>query len=263
MKKTVKLIALDIDGTLIDDEYNVSNNTREIIRSLVEKGIHVSLVTGRPNKAADYVRKQIDIDLPILSHNGGRIILEDGREVSNIKISNSMAKEIIKYGEESNLYIKVIVDDIFYVDRDNEEVRSFSKNYDLEYRVVGKLSEDITDDCSMILFFFDEPMEKKVINRFKDMDIDITTSIPNSLEFMPKGVSKGEGLKRLAKILGVDRDEILAVGNSLNDLSMLQFAGTGIAMKNSDDILLKQWDNISEFTNNEEGVYHILREIEI
>lgn len=79
------------------------------------------------------------------------------------------------------------------------------------------------------------------------------------VEIMGKGVSKGTGLKILAEYLGVDKKDILAIGNSLNDLEMLQFAGTGIAMKNSDDMLLEKWKHISKYTNNEEGVYNIIK----
>lgn len=233
MKKPIKLVALDIDGTLIDDEYNVSKNTIEAIKFLVNKGINIALVTGRANKAANKVENQIRIDLPIISHNG----------------------------EEHNIYTKIYIDDIFYVDVENEVTKYFAKNHGLEYKVVKKLGEDVIEDCNMVLLIYDEDINQEEIDRFKDLDLDITMSTPYALEFIPKGVSKGNGLKKLSEILGVSREEILAVGNSLNDLSMLQFAGTGIAMKNSDEILLKLWNRVSEFTNNEEGVYNLLKEL--
>lgn len=261
MKKPIKLVALDIDGTLIDDEYNVSKNTIETIKSLVTKGINIALVTGRANKAANKVKNQIGIDLPIISHNGGKITLANGEEISNIKLPISMAKKIIQYGEEHNIYTKIYIDDIFYVDVENEATKYFAKNHGLEYKVVKKLGEDVIEDCNMVLLIYDEAINQEERDRFKDLDLDITMSTPYALEFIPKGVSKGNGLKKLSEILGVSREEILAVGNSLNDLSMLQFAGTGIAMKNSDENLLKLWNKISEFTNNEEGVYNLLKEL--
>lgn len=259
MKKQIKLIALDIDGTLIDDNFNVSNNTIEAIKSLIDKGIYVALATGRAHRAADNVRKQTGIDLPILSHNGGKIILANGKEVSNIKLPISMVKNIIRYSEENEIYIKIYVDDIFYVNVENEITKYFAKNHGLEYKVVNKLSEDIIEDCNMVLLIYDKPVDIGERNRFKDLNLNITMSTPRALEFIPSGVSKGNGLKKLAEILNIDRKEVLAVGNSLNDLSMLEFAGTGIAMKNSDENLLKQWNNVSKFTNNEEGVYNILK----
>ena len=85
--------------------------------------------------------------------------------------------------------------------------------------------------------------------------------MPTAYEFMAEGCNKGKALEVLANHLGVQREDILAAGNALNDLEMLEFAGTGIAMKNADANLLSVWEHISEYTNNEEGVYEIIKEL--
>jgi len=256
-----KLIVLDIDGTLIDDNFNVSYKTINIIKTLVENGVHVALATGRAIRAADVVRKQVGIDLPIIGHNGSRIRLANGEEIYNEKIPLSIAKNIIQYAEENNLYIKIYVGDMFYVKEDNELTQYYSKTHDLEYIIIDELSRELREEPNMITMIYDFPIDEKEMNKFKDMDINITASTNIGLEFIAKGVTKGAGLKRLAKNLKINRKDILAIGNSLNDLSMLQYAGTGIAMANSDEYLLNRWDNVSKHNNNEEGVYRILKDI--
>lgn len=259
--KNIDLVAIDIDGTLIDDNLKVSQNTIDMIKRLRARDIEVSLVSGRAHAAAKIIMDQIGINLPIISHNGGKVTLEDGREIRNEKFPISHIKEVLDYAEDNNLYMKVYIDDLFYVTSDNEKNKMFSKNFGVEYKIIGCLHEDIVEDINLLLLYFEKEITRSELEKFKDLDVEITTSIPNAIEFIPKGISKAEGLKDLKKHLNIKRENILAIGNSLNDLSMLEFAGNGIAMKNSDPLLLENFDNISRFTNNEEGVYEILKDL--
>lgn len=123
------------------------------------------------------------------------------------------------------------------------------------------MGKNIPGGANMIIFIYPQPVREDYQGIFKDLDISITRSMPTAYEFMARGCNKGGALKILSDHLGVEKDEILAVGNALNDLDMLEYAGTGIAMKNSDPDLLDVWDHVSNFTNNEEGVYEIIKEI--
>lgn len=259
--KNIELIAIDIDGTLIDDNLMVSENTIDKIRELKDRGIEVSLVSGRAHAAAKKIMDQIGIALPIISHNGGKVTLEDGRVIKNEKFPIEHIKEVIQYAKEKDLYMKAYIDDLFYITSDNEKTKHFSKNFGLDYKVIEDLSEDIIDDINLLLLYFDKEITSKELDKFKDLNVEITTSIPHTIEFIPKGISKAEGLKELKQHLNIKKENILAIGNSLNDLSMLEFAGRGIAMKNSDPLLLENFDNIADFTNNEEGVYMIIKDI--
>lgn len=259
--KNIDLVAIDIDGTLIDDNLKVSKNTIDIIKGLKNKGIEVSLVSGRAHGAAKIIMDQIGINLPIISHNGGKVTLEDGKVIRNEKFPISHIKEVLHYAEKNNLFMKVYIDDLFYVTSDNERNREFSKRFGVKYQIIENIYKDIVDDISLLLLYFDKEITAKELEKFKDLNVEITTSIPHAIEFIPKGISKAEGLKDLKGHLGIKKENILAIGNSLNDLSMLEFAGIGIAMKNSDLLLLENFDNISKFTNNEEGVYEILKNI--
>ena len=257
----IKLVALDIDGTLIDDDLQVSSKTKKAIKDLIHKNIHVALVTGRPYRAADSIRKKLGVDIPIVAHNGGKVIIPSQGEVLNRKIPLTEARKVIRGGEKRDLYMKVYTDDVLYIKERDEASLAFSVSHDIEYKVVGKLSENIHRDVNMIVIFYKDPSDRIIEKELKDIGVTITTSTPGSIEAIPKGISKKEGLKVLAKHLGIHKGEILAIGNSMNDFEMLRYVGVGIAMKNSDRSLLSKWDSVTEYTNNEEGVYHIIKHI--
>lgn len=259
--KNVKLVALDLDGTLLDKHLNLSQRTKETIIDLVDRGIIVSFVSGRPRKAAEFVRERVGVDMPIVAYNGGMVITPAGKEIFSTKIPLREALKIIRYGEERELYVKVYIDDVFYVKESDEKSISFSKTRNVNFKAVGKLSDNIKEDVNMIIINYKEDIDGIIDEKLKEVDVTVTTSVSNSIDVIPKGISKGYGLRMVAENLNIKREDIIAIGNSLNDIEMLEYAGVGIAMKNSDISLLREWDNISEYTNNEEGVYHILNQI--
>jgi 5-amino-6-(5-phospho-D-ribitylamino)uracil phosphatase len=259
--KNVKLIALDLDGTLLDDRLDVSQRTKKTIIDLVRRGICVALVSGRTYKATEFIRERLEVDIPVIAYDGGKVVIPDKDEIFCAKISLNEALKVIKYGEERDLYVKVYIDDVLYIKEPDKESLSFSKSRNINYKVVGKLSENIKQDVNMIVIYYNEDINGVIDEKLKDIDATITTSVSNSIDAIPKGISKEEGLKMLADHLNIERENILAVGNSLNDLEMLRYAGIGFAMKNSDKSLLTKWDNVSQYTNNEEGVYHIIKQI--
>lgn len=259
--KDIKLIAIDIDGTLIDDKLKVSQKTIDIIKDLKMRDIEISLVTGRAHAGAKKIMKQIGLDLPIISHNGCKVVLGDGREIKNCKFPIESVKEVLDYGELNNLYTLAFIDDIFYTNVESKINDKIAHKIGVKYKIVENLEKDIKEDINLLLIYFKKEITEKELNKFSYLDVETTTAIPGAVEFIPKGISKAEGLKILKKHLNIKSENILAIGNSYNDLSMLEFAGKGIAMKNSDPLLLENFHNVSDFTNNEEGVYNILKQI--
>lgn len=259
--KDIKLIALDIDGTLIDNNLEVSKNTKNIIEELKGRGIEVALVSGRAHAAAKLIMDQFDIDLPIISHNGGKVTLANGKEIKNEKFPIACVEEVLEYAREHDLDAIAYIDDLFYTTVNSRENEELVEKYGVDFKVVDSLKDSMIDEINLLLLYLNDEVTEEDVRKFESLECETTNSIPNTLEFIPEGISKAEGLKSLKNHLGIKRENILAVGNSLNDLSMLEFAGEGIAMKNSDKLLLENFHRVSEFTNNEEGVYRILKEL--
>lgn len=259
--KNIKLVALDLDGTLLDSRLDVSQRTVKTIIDLINRGVYVALVSGRPYRAVSLVREKFRVDMPVIAYNGGKVIMEGGNVIFCRKIPINEALKIIRYGEERNLYVKVYIDDVLYIKEPDERSLAFSKSRNINYKAVGKLSDNIKEDVNMIVAYYKEQINGIIDEKLKYAEAAITTSGASSIDVIPKGISKGKGLKMLTEYLNIKRENILAIGNSLNDIEMLKYAGIGIAMKNSDISLLRSWDKISAYSNDEEGVYHIIKQI--
>jgi len=258
----IRMVAIDMDGTLLNDNLAVSERNRAKIQEAVDRGIYVVLATARTFKAAQHYAKALNLDIPIITYNGALVKeAAGGRVICSSKLDSETAKEIIRFGEEKGVYTKVYIDDVLYVERENEEAREFSWLHRISYRAVGKLSENIRQQPYMIVFKdeaekIDSVREK--LDQKLNLPVSYTLSTPRSLEVMNIGVSKKNALELLARRLNIRREEVLAVGNSLNDYDMLKWAGVGIAMKNSDRQLLEKWNAVSEYDNNGDGVSYIL-----
>lgn len=261
MGKDIKLVCIDIDGTLIDNNHKVSQNTIEIIKHLKKRDVEISLVTGRAYAGAKKIIDQIELDLPIICHNGGKVVLEGGKTIRNKKFPISHVKEALEHGEKNGFYMKVFIDDTFYTTLDNELTKRSAINHNMKYKIINSFIKDVEDEINLFIMFCNREVSEEDLIKFKSIDVEVTTSMPRVIELLPKGVSKAWGLEELKDYLNIDRKEILAIGNGFNDLSMLEFAGRGIAMKNSDPLLLANFNTVSKFTNNEEGVYEILKEL--
>lgn len=262
MVAKIKLVAIDMDGTLLNDQLEVGTRTKKKINELVQKGIYVILATGRTFKAAQHYAIDLELNVPIITYNGALIknVITEGIIYSS-KLDVDTAKKVIQLGEKEKIYTKVYVDDTLWVEEDNEEAKLFISQHRINYEVKGKLSENIDKEPYMVVFKDTIDKISKIREVFAKEElpgISHTFSTPYSLEIMSEGVSKQTALQQLATKLGITREEILAIGNSLNDYDMLEWAGHGVAMKNSDKALLDIWNNISEYTNNEEGVAYIL-----
>lgn len=259
--KNIKLVALDLDGTLLDDNLGISQRTKETIKSLVSRGINVALVSGRMLRAVQLISDNLEIEVPIVAYNGGKVIIPGENEMFSKKIPLAEALKVIKYGEERNLYVKVYIDDVLCIKEPDKASLAFAKSRNIDYKVIGKLSDNVSADVNMIVIYYKKNMNGIVDEKLKNINVTVTASVSNTIDVIPMGMSKDKGLMMIANHLNVERENILAMGNGLNDLEMLKYAGIGIAMKNSDSSLLKIWDNVSEYSNNEDGVYHIIKQI--
>ncbi|HLR33920.1 MAG TPA: Cof-type HAD-IIB family hydrolase [Tissierellales bacterium] len=256
----IKLVAIDIDGTLIGDDFKIGLKTERKIRKLIDKGILVTLVTGRTYTASKQFSDILGIDIPLVVYNGGIIANSETKDILyEKKIPLEESKNIIKFAEDRGIYVKAYIDDILYIEKMDERTRNFIEHHEVKWVELGQsLSEKLPAGANMIVTISEETDMKELYNKIKTKNSVKTMSTQNSIEYIPKNVSKGEGVKYLARKYNINRDEILAIGNSLNDLAMIEYAGIGVAMKNSDPMLLDRWNNISEYSNNEDGVYYVL-----
>jgi Cof subfamily protein (haloacid dehalogenase superfamily) len=258
------MVAVDMDGTLLNNNSEVSEKNRLAINQLIKNDIKVIFATGRVFCSAQKHAKQMNLDLPMVTYNGALIKRVFSEEVIySSKIELEAAVKLLKFAEEKNLYTKLYIDDVLHVEKETEESIRFSAKNGVPYKVIGKLSENIKDRPYMIVFIDSPDNIKKLKQEFHEVEnkeVNYTSSTNYSIEVVAPEISKGHSLQRVCEHLGIVREEVLAIGNSTNDLEMLKWAGTGVAMKNSDEELLKKHDIVSSYSNDEDGVYHILKE---
>lgn len=257
-----KLIAIDMDGTLLDSKNNVSARTKEAIIKAKEKGVHVVLSTGRILKSAVHYSKQLELKNPIIASNGGIMIDENSNVLYKSPLAKQSIKEIVKLADKENIYCHLYDDSKFYSSRKVQEVLDFysegSDTMKIELEIFNDIDEilSIKDLNIYKLIFIDEDREK--LQNFREkisklQDINISSSWLNNVEAMGFNVSKGKAITKLCETLGIEAQEVMAIGDSENDLSMLKIAGLSVAMGNGSDKIKDQVDYITD-TNDNDGV---------
>lgn len=264
-----KLIAIDMDGTLLNSNNEVSDRTRQALKRAMEQGVHVVLATGRLLKSALLYAENLELNNYIVACNGAVIADEFNDIVYKRYIDKNTAVEVMKLAKECGIYYHFYNEYDFYSNIYVEEVVNF---YNSSASMFGKpgININIFDKVDDILnnhdinvykfMFIDDNMNKlsnfkKELNRFND--ISMSTSWRNNLEIMSKEVSKGNGIKYLCEKLGIIPEEVITIGDNENDLSMISFAGLGVAMGNGEDIVKKNAKYITA-TNNEDGVAKVI-----
>lgn len=263
-----KLIVSDMDGTLLNSQGKVSDETKKAMKNLLEKGMYIAIATGRIYTTARVYAKHLGIVTPIICCNGAVVKnLEDDKKIYGNPISKEDCFKIIDICKENDLYFHFYSEDTIYGEKLEYKMLYFSewaKTLNEEDRIKIKVVEDSreiieketiykfgiqTDDIELLDYI------SKLMN--KEKNIEARKSLSNMLDLMNKGVSKGNAVKNLAKSLGIKREEIIAIGDNENDISMLEYAGLGVAMGNAEEEVKKVADYVTD-TNDNEGVANVI-----
>lgn len=237
-----KLLALDMDGTTLNDEQKVSEGNRQAIEAAIAAGVIVMFSTGRGIHSARPFIDELKLNSPIVTINGGEvwsapdILLK--RHLMEAKWIRQMHEMAI---EHDSWFWAYAVEGVY--NRDN-------------------WPGDLDAIDWMKFGFYTENLEKLAIIR-QELEtwgvFEITNSHPSNLEMNPIGVSKASGLLDVCEQLGIEMSEVIAMGDSLNDIAMIQAAGLGVAMGNAQDVIKAVADVITA-NNHEDGVARIIEQ---
>lgn len=251
-----KLIALDLDGTLLNDSKVISEFTKSILQKLEEKGVKVIIATGRSYSSLKPVIKELNLENPVICYNGAMI--RDGKtdEITyHSQLPVNVARDVIKLSRRDNISLVGYKDGDFCYEKVTPQVISYSGLTGLGGVLVDFDTLDdllftkciLIDDHSILL-----ESQKELMAKHREAS-NIAFSKVTYLEFMDISASKGKALHSVATQYGIKPDEIIAFGDGQNDLEMLEYAGKGIIMKNGFEILKDKFEN-SEYTNDQDGV---------
>ncbi|MDO5516739.1 MAG: sugar-phosphatase [Clostridium sp.] len=260
-----KLIALDMDGTLLTSEKKVSEDTKKALKKAEEKGVKVVLATGRPLAGITKFLEELELfkgDDYALSFNGGLVLNTKTKEVIyEACLKGSDLKYMNKLAQELNVNIHAFsAREGLITPKMNQytEHESTLNGIDVTIRDFNEVDDD--EDIIKIMLIdpqeiLDEAIKKlpaeiyEKYNSFK--------SAPFFFEVTNKRVDKGMGLKQLGEHLGIKQEEIIACGDAENDLSMVKYAGLGVAMENAMDSVKEHADYITS-SNDEGGIVKVI-----
>ena len=260
-----KLIALDMDGTLLTTDKKVSEKTEAAIKAAEAKGVKIVLASGRPLLGLNRYLEELDLlkgEDYVLSFNGGLVQnTKTGEIVSKVSLKGSDLKYIYKISKELNINIHAFsAKDGLIAPKTSQytEYEATMNGIDLNIKDFNEVDDE--EDIIKVMMIdpqdrLDPAIEKLPSEIYKMYSV--FKSAPFFLEFTHKEVDKGLGLKKLGEFLGIKREEIIACGDAGNDFSMVKYAGLGVAMGNA----IPEVKEVAEFitaSNDEDGIAKVI-----
>lgn len=254
------LIVLDLDGTLLTDSKTISPYTKQILNKARSEGHLVMIATGRPYRASAQYYKELDLTTPIVNFNGAFVHhpLDSGFQAMHSPLSLSVVYDVVDSVNKlvyENL-IAEVKDDV-YLHNPDDRLNDLLTNGNPKI-TKGNLKFNLLEDPTSLLIQADD-MHVPIINQhLQDVHAELIehrkwgAPFP-VIEIVRKGLSKAVGISKIAHEFQVPRDRIIAFGDEDNDLEMIDFAGTGVAMSNGIDEL-KSIANIVTESNNDDGI---------
>lgn len=244
----IKLVATDIDGTILIPEGEFTQGVKDCVCKLCEKGIKVVLVTGRMNAAAKRIAKDLGLDTPVVSYQGG-LVVENDKKLYERYLSEEQTERILTWAREENIHINLYNDDVLYSETDCYEIQRYCNNLHTE-RTIKSFSEIKKDKINKLLAI-DYSNPERITRYEKELqeifpDLYIVKSTPYFLEFSNPEGSKKAAVEFLQNYWGLEKEEILAIGDQNNDIALLQAGGVKIAMGNATEELKAEADFITE-----------------
>lgn len=261
-----KLVAVDIDCTLLNDQRVITPRTHAALKAVVKKGVKVVLVSGRAYMEARPILQSLGLmEQPVITVNGAIIVNPEGEEILfEDSIPTDLTHDVIcdLKGREQSIVVAFGLDT--YVDEIDNCVELY-KSYTNRYpNLVTDLREYCKGKRAAKICLCGQEKDLREIIEYIDVkykgDIEGVFSMPTFVELHAPAVSKGNALKRLADYYEYDRSEIIAFGDGENDIPMLEYAGLGVAMDNAMPAAKRAADKITA-SNNEDGIAVLLEQL--
>lgn len=266
-----KMLAIDLDGTLLNSSKEISEENEKCIKLAIEKGIRVVICSGRIYPGAKIFAEQLSVVEPLIVCNGAVIKDVKGGEVY---YSNMLSKEdcnrVIDILHSEDIYFHTYVDDIMYAEKlDYSALYYMIKSKDLrsDFRIDVKVVESVKEiiekspvsPAKIVVMSSEVEALMRARQLVEDIkSIEVVSSNYDNFEVLNRGVSKGKALEIISQKLGIKREEIIAIGDNENDNSMLEYAGFSIAMGNAEEGIKNICDFVT-LSNDENGVAHAIK----
>ncbi|ASN04700.1 Cof-type HAD-IIB family hydrolase [Virgibacillus necropolis] len=239
LEKPIRLIALDMDGTLLTSDEQVTERTRKAIKQAMEKDVHVVISTGRWLGSCYPYAESLGLQSYLVTSNGGEIWTMEKELIERHTVDPEVMEKMWNLGEKYDMGCWMIATDAVWR---GERPNDFSKPEWLKVGFDSHIPSNL-EKFMQELSYFD--------------GLELTNSQPHNVEVNPKGVHKASALHKVCEKLGTTMEEVMSVGDSLNDMKMIQQAGLGVAMGNAQEAIKKAADFETD-TNDRDGVAKVI-----
>lgn len=279
MSKNIKLLALDLDGTVLDSRGQIPEENRIAIRNAENAGVLVTIATGRRFRDARHIGQELELNAPLVTHNGALLKFADTLDTVDVSLlETDVALEIVrvgkKYGGDALVSADPVGKGTMIYDRisdDNVPLQRYiqwaEKMHGPEAHEavhhVSSLEAALNDHAVIHISFSGGCAAMKELEGFLRRELGETVTLLATiypkldftlLDILPHHASKGVGVRRLAELNNLTSENIMVIGDNFNDIEMLEFAGTPVVMGNADPTLLERDEFHITASNDEHGV---------
>ena len=255
-------VVFDLDDTLLRDDLTISDFTVRVFEALHRKGVHIIAASGRSQFSMKPYVEQIGCLSAYISSNGAEIWDAAHTLIKQELFSADLSVEIARFAEQYDCYAQVYEGGCFFYNRHGQWADRYAAATRLTGVFIGKLSEFIREPRNKILMIDHEDrismMYAEALKLFENR-ASVTCSKPIYLEFNPLKAQKGKAFAAVCSMLGINPQDSVAFGDSLNDLTMLQTAGLGVTVSNGWKEIRPYCDAVC-LSNNEDGPARFLNE---
>ena len=244
-----KFVAIDLDDTLLNHDLKISERASQAIARAKQAGIYITLSTGRMYRSALPYARELEIDLPIITYQGALVKNPgSGETLAHYPLSLEYARKIISRVKSLGYHINIYINDTLYIEKRTPHSDRYEKISGIASQPVGDLLNFLQEDPTKLLISAEEYQLDQLSEEFAKefgKNVHITKSKPYFLEFSHPLATKGHALSVLAEKYGVLREEVIAIGDSYNDLEMIDYAGLGVLVGNARQELKKHADYVT------------------
>jgi Cof subfamily protein (haloacid dehalogenase superfamily) len=256
-----RLLVADIDGTLVNAAREITPQVHAAVAAAQARGVRVCLATGRIWPSARRFVEGLGADPPVILYNGA-LVYDFTRHDAWMRVTlpREQALDALRIvSRHPAVQPHVYVDDRIYVDQMSDATLMYQRKDDLRVAAVGDLAGWLAGNPMKILIIGERAALDAVTHDLEALPyrLNYVFSEINYLEILPPGVDKGAALRVVASHLGIEREEIVAAGDNLNDLAMIEYAGLGVAMGNAPEALRTRADFIAP-SNDEHGLQEVI-----
>jgi Cof subfamily protein (haloacid dehalogenase superfamily) len=239
MTVTIRLLAIDLDETLLDKTLAVSPRARDAIGRAMAQGVTVTVATGRMYRSALPYALQLNLDVPLITYNGALIKCSlSGETLLHRPLDGQVATDVLAFFRARGWYIQSYVDDVLYVRERDETALYYERRAGVTAVAIGdRIFSPAVAPTKLLTIASPQQItevQAALAAEFGDR-LYLARSKPDYLEITDPSANKGQALAFLAGRLGIGREQVMAIGDSPNDLDMIEYAGWGVAMGNAAD----------------------------